>query len=105
MRWIELKNGKLKHWNFTKNQTQVDSSRLIQIKLWNLIGSLVCKRYSSECGNKIEWQRAEQNLPQDKKLIKVHYIMMLDNSWSMANQPWTDLKVAFGNFISLLMST
>ena len=83
MRWIELKNGKLKHWNFTKNQIQIDSSRLTQIKLWNLIGGLVCKRYSRECGYRIEWQRAERNIPQDGKLIKVHYIMMLDDSGSM----------------------
>ena len=84
MRWNELKNGKLKHWNFTKNQTQIDLARKTQIKLWNLIGSLVCKRYSRECGYKIEWQRAELALPPEgSKLIKVHYIMMLDDSTSM----------------------
>ncbi len=55
MKWIELKNGKLKHWNFTKNQTQIDLARKTQIKLWNLIGNLVCKRYSRDYGNKIEW--------------------------------------------------
>ena len=55
MKWIELKNGKLKQWNFTKNQTQIDLARKTQIKLWNLIGNLVCKRYSRDYGNKIEW--------------------------------------------------
>lgn len=84
MRWIELKNGKLKNWNFKQNQTQIDLARKTQIKLWNLIGSLVCKRYSRDCGNKIEWQRAELILPAEgNKLIKVHYILMLDESGSM----------------------
>jgi len=39
MRWIELKNGKLRNWNFQKDQTYVDLARKTQIKLWNLIGS------------------------------------------------------------------
>ena len=84
MTWIELKSGKIKHWNFTRDQIQIDLSRRTQVKLWNLIGSLVCRRYSIELGNKIEWQRAEVNLPAEgNKLIKVHYILMLDDSGSM----------------------
>ena len=27
MTWIELKSGKLKHWNFKRDQIQVDLSR------------------------------------------------------------------------------
>jgi len=27
MRWFELKNGKLKNWNFEKDQTQIDLAR------------------------------------------------------------------------------
>ena len=30
---------------------------------------------------------------------------MLDDSGSMEGQPWTDLKTAFGTFISALTST
>ena len=49
-----------------------------------MIGPEICNRYRNEFGYKIEFQRAEQDLVEEgNKLIKVHYIMMLDDSSSM----------------------
>ena len=49
-----------------------------------MLGPEICKRYKKGLGYEIEFQRAESVLAVEGiKFMKVHYIMMLDDSGSM----------------------
>ena len=86
---------KEKKWIFEdKDQGTTQDIKEKNVKIWNKIGPYICDYYRQEQGIDIKFVKADESALKKLSILRVHYILMLDNSESMSRKdsnresPW-----------------
>lgn len=92
MQWKEFVKRQQKTWNFKSNPNLFHEIKDNNIKIWNKIGKVICKYYSSK-NNKMIYKEYFE-IPNVNTIEKTLLIYLLDSSGSMDGTPWNDLVLS-----------
>lgn len=108
MKWEKFKSDlrAQRKWDFTDKGGAKENDKLKNAKIWNKIGQFICEYYRGIDNIDIKFVEADATPNKKRKISKVHYILMLDNSGSMTSRDkngqscWQNLSSAVSSFLN-----
>eukprot|EP00347_Sterkiella_histriomuscorum_P024480 403330967 len=99
MKWSNFQQlPQFKNWKFTiDDQSELKMWKEKNIILWNYFGRLICEIYQRRFYVNMNFKQASV-----KTFSEIHYILLLDNSYSMKGQRWDDLMACVKTFMEII---